>query len=241
MSSVIEDDYKEDLAIGTGKMVLIWIFLLPLFPIFMLYRIIKHRHYPHKKISDFKLIGLVLLIGFIFLFIVDVSSEPNTAVIIFISLFTLLPAMIMFGVASNKTKKMDTRYILYRDLITENGITSIEEMARLTGQRPNVVKNELKHMIHENLLPDMDLHNNQIIKFDKKLTTMFNQPLPMRFEDSSIRADAPSEAHCDDPSHQNVAFNKGKLKTVQCQGCGASETIMEGTTTKCDYCDNIIS
>ncbi|MDF2938135.1 MAG: hypothetical protein K0Q90_3508 [Paenibacillaceae bacterium] len=222
MSSVIADDYEERLAISTGKMVLIWMFLLPLFPFFMLYRIIKHRHYPHKKISDLKLMGVAFLIGFLFLFIVAISYEPDAAVIIFVSIITFLPSMIMFGAASNKTNKMNERYIVYRDLITQNGITSIEEMARLTGQRPKVVRNELKHMLHDNLLSGIEIYDNQIMRLDNKWT-------------------APSPVHIDHPSHHGNANHPPVSKTVECRGCGASTTIMEGEVKRCEYCDSMVS
>lgn len=113
MSSVITDDYKEDLAISTGQMVCIWMFTFPMFPFFMLYRIIKHHHYPHKKISDLKLMGVFFLIGFLFLFALAIFYKSDAAVIIFISVLTLLPSMIMFGVTSNKTNRMNERYIVY--------------------------------------------------------------------------------------------------------------------------------
>ena len=225
MASVIADDYEEGLAIGTGKMVLIWIFLLPLFPFFMLYRIIKHRYYPFKKISDLKLMGVFLLIAFLFLFAVAVSNEPNAAVIILISILTFLPSMIMFRSSSNKTNKMNKRYILYRDLLTRNSIKFIEEMAQATGHRPLVVRNELKHMIHNNLLSGIEIHGNQIIRLDNKWAGMVSHPQTNKPE------------HKGDPSRAS----KPQPKTIECHGCGASTTLMEGQTAKCEYCDSIIS
>lgn len=224
MTSAGVDDYQEGLAISTGKTALIMLFLPPLFPFFMLYRIIKHRHYPHKRISDLKLIAIVLLMMFISLFLAAITYSPSAAVIISISLVTLLPSMILFGTASNKSNKMNERYILYRDSITQNGIASIEELARLAGQQPRVVRNELKHMIHDNLLSGYDIRHNQIIQFEKKWTGPAETPSPAHFAPSSRQA-----SHA--PKH----------KTVECHGCGASTTIMEGQVKRCEYCDSILS
>jgi hypothetical protein len=223
MSSVIADDYKEDLSVRNDIMILFCVFFPYLFPFFMLYRIIKHRHYPHKKISDLKLMAVFLLFVFSLFFAVAVSMERDPVLIIFVSAITFLPSMIMFGVASNKSKKINERYNHYRELITQNSIRFIEDMAQATGQRPLVVRNELKHMIHNNLLSGIEIHGNQIIKTENKWTPMINPSQTKKPEDKG----KPSLAL--------------KPKIIECHGCGASSTLMEGETTKCEYCDSIVS
>ncbi|MFM9330531.1 hypothetical protein [Paenibacillus mesotrionivorans] len=223
MASVIADDYEEDLSVRNGIMILLCVFFPYLFPFFMLYRIIKHRHYPHKKISDLKLMAVFLLFVLSLLFAVAVSMERDPVLIIFVCAITFLPSMIMFGVASNKSNKINERYNHYRELITQNSIKFIEEMAQATGHRPLVVRNELKHMIHNNLLSGIEIHGNQIIRLDNKWAGMVSHPQTNKPENKGDPSRAP------------------KPKTIECHGCGASTTIMEGETTKCEYCDSIIS
>ncbi|MNP37208.1 hypothetical protein D3C76_1306430 [compost metagenome] len=96
-------------------------------------------------------------------------------------------------------------------------------------------------MIHENLLTGIEIYDNQIMKLDNKWAAMVNHPQTKRFEDNANRTNVPSLVHCDHPSHHGEASRAAKPKTIECHGCGATVTIMEGEVKRCEYCDSTVS
>ncbi|MNT99911.1 hypothetical protein D3C72_2428900 [compost metagenome] len=61
------------------------------------------------------------------------------------------------------------------------------------------------------------------MKLDNKWAAMVNTPQTKRFEDKGEVSRAP------------------KPKTIECHGCGATVTIMEGEVKRCEYCDSTVS
>lgn len=232
MPSVDEEGYQERLAIGNGAMVLLMIFLFPLFPFFFLYRVLKHRGYPHKKISDYKFLGTFLLVCAIYGFLYAAASGPSVNGIILDLLFLFIPSMLMLHKASKIPNKLSEHCVQYRDYIYVNGITSIEELARLTGQQTKTAKNELKHLMNKGLLPDLEARGDRILRLDNSLN-----PFPAQFQENVTLV----EVHSSHRNNVPVPSPAPKPITVECHGCGASMTITEGETKRCEYCGNIIS
>ncbi|MNJ01426.1 hypothetical protein D3C73_1610510 [compost metagenome] len=61
------------------------------------------------------------------------------------------------------------------------------------------------------------------MKLDNKWAAMVNPPQTERFEDKGEISRA------------------AKPKTIECHGCGATVTIMEGEVKRCEYCDSTVS
>lgn len=237
MASVDVEVYQEGLAVSTGVMVFLLIVLFPLFPFFMLYRIVKHHNYPHKKISDCKLMGTILLVMSILWYIVAFGSGPSGTGIALVTIFMFLPSLWLYNKASTINRAINERCVQYRNYIYVDGVTSIAEMAKLTGQRVKVVRNEVKRFIETGHLPDLETHGDRILRLDIN----WNHPHVERNQETVIRVEVSSPDHCDHPSHRSEASRAPKPKTVECHGCGVSLTIMEGETKRCEYCGNTVS
>lgn len=232
MASIDTGTYQNRLAVSTGAMVLLLIFFFPAFPFVMIYRIVKHRDYPFKKISDCKLLATILLVFSILGYIVTFGSGPLWREAAIVTVFLFIPSLWLYSKASKIKQAIYERCVQYRDYIFVNDITSITELAKLTDQRPIVVKNEVKHHINSGLLPDLETVNDRILRLDIDVNSSYL---------TSQRDQSLYSASSGKKSTRPEATPKPKLKTIQCQGCGASVTIVEGETKQCDYCENTLS
>lgn len=238
MAAADVDGYQERLAVSTGAMVAVLFFFFPAFPFLMIYRIVQHRDYPYKKISDCQLIATILLIFSILWYIVAFGSGPSWKGVALVTIFLFIPSLWLYNKASSINHAIYERCVQYRDCIYVNGVTSIAELAKLTGQRARIVKNEVKHSINTGLLPDLETVGDRILRLDIKL----DSSPAARFHENVIRVERVSPAHFTPPSRQaSPPPPAPKPKTVQCHGCGATMTIMEGETKRCEYCDSIVS
>lgn len=245
------ESYDDEPAIGLGKMILVMIFLLPLFPILLLYRFIKHRHQSHNLIKDFFLSGAALLILFAITGALSYSTEAPllSKTSLFIFFFFLLPGLALIWHAKRLENQLNECYVRYRDYIYEDGILSIPKLAERTGRRVQTAKNDLKHMVYVGIIEDgfVDDHSNRIVldgshhSNGNNLQIEFSLDGGIQFEMSS------TTTVCDHPSHSTASRKKAgpkptpKPKTIQCHGCGASMTIMEGETKRCEYCESTVS
>lgn len=246
MASVDTGAHQNRLAVSTGSMVLLLIFFFPAFPFAMIYRIVKHRDYPYKKISDCKLVATILLVFSVLGYIVTFGSGPLWREAAIVTVFLFIPSVWQYSKASKIKQAIYERCIQYRDYIYVNDIASITELANLTGQRPILVNNEVKHHINSGLLPDLETVGDRILRLDIDVNTSYSA----RSYKYIVQEETPSQVHCDHPSHSKTSAKKNskseaapkpKPKTVQCHGCGASITIVEGETKKCEYCENTLS
>lgn len=176
-------------------------------------------------------------------YIVAFGSGPSWKGVALVTIFMFIPSLWLYGKASKINQAINERCVQYRDFIYVNGVTSITELANLTGQRAIVVKNEVKHHINSGLLPDLETVGDRILRLDIDVNSSHNS----QFHKYTVQKETPSQVHCDHPSHSAAsakkpeAAPKPKPKTVQCHGCGASITIMEGETKQCEYCENTLS
>lgn len=234
------DEYREKPAISNKVMVLLFFLLLPLFPLFVVYRIIKHRNYSHKKIKDCKFFGTFLLIFALYgILILCKSTYSITGLIIDIFLFMSSFALYIQAIRIRFT--LSNRCEQYRDFIYTNGISSIEELARLTGQRVKLVKNDLQYLIRKELLGKIETYGDRILLNNGDIHINFTEDYVFYVETSSPEI-------CHHPSHATSSTMKNKKvkpapkpKTIQCHGCGASITLIDGETKQCEYCESMVS
>ncbi|MNC29647.1 hypothetical protein D3C75_779040 [compost metagenome] len=251
-----EESYDDEPAIGLGKMIGILIFLFPLFPLFLLYRFIKHRNQSHNLIKDVFLSGSVVLVLFALSGIFVYTEEPFfSKPSLFILFVFLLPGLALIWQAKRMENNLYERYVKYRDYIYDDGILSIPKLAELAGKRVKVAKNDLKHMVYIGLIDDgfVDDRSNRIVldgkqrSFGNNLQIEFSLDGGIQFEMTSTTS---TTTFCDHPSHSTASGKKAqepepapkpKPKTIQCHGCGASITFIEGETKQCEYCDSMVS
>lgn len=221
-----DEEYKDGPVINTGYMYVSLFFLWPIFPFLMLYRMSKHRNYTHKKISDCRLKGTFPLFFYLVYVFAMLSSEFSLTGLVAFSVIFLLPSLYQFHKAKRIKRKLLKRLEQYQNYLMENKVTLIERLGKLTGEFPEIVKNELRHWIYAGVLKNVDVRDNRVVNLVYDHFTFDNVNEPQHHH-------SPPKAVLAPPSSQS--------KMVQCHGCGASMTIMEWETKRCEYCDNIIS
>ncbi|RAV02021.1 hypothetical protein [Paenibacillus sp. YN15] len=250
-----DEAYDDEPAIGLGKMILIFIFLLPLFPIFLLYRFIKHRNQSHNLIKDVFLSGAVLLILFALSGVVVYSTgEPFLSAPSLVILFVfLLPGIALIWKGKRLENQLNERYVKYRDYIYD-GTHSVPKLAELAGRRIEAAKNDLKHMVCIGLIDNgfVDDRSNRIVFGGKQrsfgnnlqIEVSVDGEIQLEINSTTIISGSPpfhSAKTAEEKAAKPEPEPKPKPKTVQCHGCGASLTFMEGETKRCEYCDSIVS
>lgn len=233
--AALDEEYKDSPAVNTVFMYISIFFLMPIFMLLMLYRMSQHRNYTHKKISDCRLKGTFAMFFYLVYVIGMLSSEFSATGLVAFSILFLLPSLYQFHKAKRIKRKLHKRLEQYQNYFMENQVTTIERLGKLTGERPEIVKNELLHWIYIGVLENIDVQANRVFIYGSYQEPQVSQ----RHVHIEVNHTAPHRPH---PSREAVAPPPPpKPKTVQCHGCGASTTIMEGETKKCEYCENILS
>lgn len=135
-------------------------------------------------------------------------DEPSSmgGAVFFIILGVVLANM------GTKTKKQAVRIRQYIALIVNQHITSLDELARATGNTYAVVCDDLNKIIEKGYLPGayLNLSIRQIM--------LPGQQAPI------YRANAQGTRR------------QARTKVISCKGCGAEMIVAEGTIRKCEYC-----
>lgn len=137
-----------------------------------------------------------------------IIGDSSTAAVA-ISFIILGVVLIRTG---SKNKKQAMRIRQYIALIINQHITSLDELARATGNTYVVVCDDLNKMIEKGYLPGayLNLSIRQIM--------LPGQQAPI------YRANAQG-------TRRQV-----RTKVISCKGCGAEMIVAEGTIRKCEYC-----
>lgn len=119
---------------------------------------------------------------------------------------------IVLKVMGTKNKKQAARIRQYIALIVNQHITSLDELARATGNTYNVVCEDLNKMIEKGYLPGAYLNLSiRRIMLPGQQAPVYRQSNPQ-------------------PRRQ------ARTKVISCKGCGAEMIVAEGTIRKCEYC-----
>ncbi len=137
-----------------------------------------------------------------------IIGDSSTAAVA-ISFIILGVVLIRTG---SKNKKQAMRIRQYIALIINQHITSLDELARATGNTYVVVCDDLNKMIEKGYLPGayLNLSIRQIM--------LPGQQAPI------YRANAQGTRR------------QARTKVISCKGCGAEMIVAEGTIRKCEYC-----
>lgn len=140
-----------------------------------------------------------------------VISDSKLYVLCFIVGLYLLFLAPRIGKRSEQLKR-------YVELVTNQSITSVDDIASLTGMKHEEVMADLQRMIDANLFPGAYLHKTQraiIFKKDEK-----------------------------QKASTSVSSTPGMVqkqeKVVVCPSCGADNKVMSGKVTECQYCGVLI-
>lgn len=228
--ATVNEEYRDGPAIS----LLVMLICLPIFPLLMLCRIVAHSDYTHKKIGDCIFKGIVLMIIYLIYVISMFSSEFSADGLIAFSILLLLPSLYQLNKASRIKRKLHKRFEQYEEHFKINNVTTIEKLAELAKKSEAVVKNELLHWMYVGVLDYIEIQGNRVLVFGHSYKPSKNQP---HASNEIINAKKVDFHH---PSEETVAALP-KPKTIQCHGCGASTTIMEGETKQCEYCESTLS
>lgn len=205
------------------------LFLFPVGIILLVIRIIQHLNLSFKKIADLKIGAYSLLAMYgVIIFISQIGEitdrKQNILGVMLFSVVLLIPALYLLWLAKQKNKQLDDRYDSYYDIIIEQKITSIDQIAQITGKREKMIKNDLQRMIYLGLLDNgfIDEISNCIVFY----------------ESSDEEEDTYEEYEDEDETDDEAEVVQVQLfpKKVECAGCGSSSTLKPRETIFCTYC-----
>lgn len=219
-------DRSEDVKIH-GGFVLGFLIFLPVGIVLLLLRFVLHAKYNHLRDKDYRLTGHVLMTMFVFLMLLIRGSMEGGEGFgaIFITFFIIfgVPALIFYGLAYSRKRKMEALYKAYYRLVIEQGYDTVATLSQLTGVSVRNVREDIRHMVVTGQLPDATLTKDGDIV------------LPGRTPRSETQAN-------DSAAQQAAAAQfAGPPKSVACSGCGATVNLYPGQTTECDFCGTILN
>lgn len=144
----------------------------------------------------------------------DINGEGAIEALVF---FTVVFIGCIFLVLSGfKTKKRIIRFKKYVLMISNENLTSLQNIASATNQSVDFVKNDLQIMINKKFFANahIDSKMGEIIIGDQNKTNLVAQALENR----------------------NI-----ETLTLKCNGCGAINSKHVNESNTCDYCGTLLS
>ncbi len=167
------------------------------------------------KTGKLSVVGWGLISFGVIGFFTEISDSPDSFGLILVLLFVLGGILLLTKVS--KTKKTAVKYKKYIDLVVNQNIRSIDNIASILALSYDVVSNDLQDMINIGYLKDAYIHqNNREIILKQQETEIFNQG-------SYTEQTAPL------------------AKSVRCPGCGANNVVTVGKISECEYCSTPIN
>ncbi len=235
-------------AINGTVVVLALFFFFPVGIVLFGIRVWKHRNLSYQKIYDWAVAGTAFLIMYsIMCLIFTDEANRKLDIFIFISILFLLPGLLLLWVSGRKRKRLYQRYEQYRNIVMNQGVTSIYGISERVFQRPMVVAYDLQRMVYLKMLPNavIDTDSMRII-FDQGRSAASTIHVNVAVSgDGSVGDrlnrgfDGKSERSNPQPSFAKA--EKPLPKTVECSGCGSSTLLRPGQSTTCAYCDSPLS
>lgn len=141
------------------------------------------------------------------------EADPSGAAL---GLIMIAGGAVILKKASN-TKRTAIRYKKYIDLVVNQNVRSLDDIASSAGVSYDIAVKDLQNMIDLGYLRDASIHQDtrEIILY---------QYVPVLYAQESTNAQA---------SAQEVA--------VKCPGCGANNVVLVGKVSECEYCGTPIN
>jgi len=167
------------------------------------------------KTRSFTIIGWIMIVFGGLLLIGSVEDDPEGFMILWA--LGLIIGGIVLLVKASKTKKIAVKYKQYIDIVVNQNVRSIDNIASTVGLSYNIVAKDLQNMIDIGYLRDAYIHHsNREIAFKQHESTVYAQA-------TTVGQVAP----------QTIA--------VRCPGCGANNVVVVGKVSECEYCGNAIN
>jgi len=186
-----------------------------------LYLVIKNHETDKSAIMSQKT-GVLSVVAWILIVIGAVGflgAEGEDKVVgIVIALVMVMGGILLLRKAS-KTKKTAIKYKKYIDIVVNQNVKSIDNVASAVGLPYDVVVKELQNMINIGYLKDSYIHQGNreiILKQQQSAEVAYTQT-----------ADAGQTAP------QTIA--------ARCPGCGANNVVAVGRVSECEYCGTPIN
>jgi len=163
--------------------------------------------------------GALSVVGWILsaiggLIILSAANQTPGAVVMGV---LMLVGGILLLVKASKTKKTAVKYKKYIDIVVNQNVKSIDNIASAVGLPYDVVAKDLQNMINIGYLKDAYIHqgNREII---------LKQYEPAAYTQTPVAVQA---------SSQTIA--------IRCPGCGANNVVSVGRVSECEYCGTPIN
>lgn len=168
-------------------------------------------------------IGVLLAVGWILIVFgalgfIGLIGDPDGIGGVIIALLLVAGGILLLNKVS-KTKKTASIYKKYIDVIVNQNIQSIDNVASAVGLSYEAVAKDLQDMINIGYLKDAYIHQG-----NREIILKQREPVPVVYAQTVGTEQAVSQA-----------------KVVRCSGCGANNTIMVGSVSECEYCGTPIN
>lgn len=163
--------------------------------------------------------GLIASVG------AGTSGFKETVDVVMVTIFAVFTALgIMLIVKGYKRKKLIKNYYDYSARISADPDKSIDLLSSSIGATVSVVTNNISDMIALGFFPGafLDTTHNRIVMQNTKASA--TRTAPITTVNTTVQ------------NTQTV-----KYVTVQCKGCGATNKIIAGTVSECEFCGSQIS
>ena len=167
--------------------------------------------------------GTVSVIGWILVgigsigFFSELSSSNNGAAGLFVAIAFIVGGTLLL-IKASKTKKIAVKYKKYIDMVINQNVRSIDNIASASSLSYDEVVKDLQNMIDIGYLSNAYIHqgNREIVLKQNEPAVYMGTPV--------INQVAPPQ-----------------MVAKRCPGCGANNVVTAGRVSECEYCGNQIS
>lgn len=217
--------------------------LFPLFVVISLIHAVNSSPLNYRKSKNYRRLAWQIVIIFTVILVFKAGNEVEIGptfqfLVNNYGLYFLIPFIVLLTMSVYEYKKFLDLKAHYKKMVLEDGIADINEIARITGHSPLVVKCDLQCMIESSSLDGVYIDGNSLI-FDNK-----EEGCDYCVDESS---DCGEDEHCeycageeDCELDKSVAEKVQLPKDIECHGCGARIRINPRQTKECDYCGSIV-
>lgn len=149
----------------------------------------------------------------------SLSEQEDKAFAVGMGIFFIILAVILWFIG-NKLVKQSKLFKEYLNLIVNQRISSLQQIASISNKDIGAVKADLQKMIDKGFLPNayINLSDYTIV-----VPVLDNQAQKQ-------------------PQMQEVSYEEAvETRVVTCPNCGANNTIVTGKASECEFCGSILS
>lgn len=197
----------------------------------------KRNKNPQKRLKDIRSTGIMLLmILFMSLLFNVINQRPLfEKPQMYITGAVFLAGIGCIWFSSIKLQQLTKLYERYLSNIFDSHMYSYLELAQMENLSIETVRDDLKVMIEQNLLMDIELDdfNRQVVL----IKSLDDQHAPSDEEpEDNHKYEASSGDCCEDPEPEKDP----EPTTVECPSCGSPATLPKGQRKSCEYCGHKI-